>query len=393
MPSTKEKIISFILSKFGITLNLILFVSLIVRVLIIFITNWWFERNGWRSLVYTDIDYKIFLQAAMKVMEGESPYLRPTYRYTPLLSYLMIPSVSVYWNLGKIIFSLADVAIGWILVKKLDCSLLNVSIWWLFNPFVIVIGTRGSSDSIVCLLVLLFIYLFQSNSIFFSGILYGLAVHFKLYPIIYSVVIMKLFFNRKSLKQFVIFSIGAAITFTSLLGLFYYLYGYQFIYESFIFHLVRKDHRHNFSPFFYPLYYWLQRETTSESLLSGVSVLIPSIGSWLLYGLSGNEDNWIFVIFQQTCLFVIFNKVITSQYYLWIFVFFPFFIDPTLVSLLCYLAFLIIHFVWNWCSNMLENKGENYYLQVWIVSVINFCYCLALFLSLSAVKKEKIKTN
>ena len=102
-------------------------------------------------------------------------------------------------------------------------------------------------------------------------------------------------------------------------------WGYPFLHESYLYHLHRLDHRHNFSPYFYLTY------LTYPSLLSGsddpslnpwIKVLrspltsfVPqmglALGTGLLFG--RKKEDLVFTWFVQTFVFVVFNKVCTSQ--------------------------------------------------------------------------------
>ena len=57
---------------------------------------------------------------------------------------------------------------------------------WLFNPFTMTISTRGSCDVLCVLLLLALLAALLHGRVLASGLLYGLAVHFRIYPVIYG---------------------------------------------------------------------------------------------------------------------------------------------------------------------------------------------------------------
>ncbi|KAI9730657.1 MAG: GPI mannosyltransferase 1, partial [Candelina submexicana] len=61
---------------------------------------------------------------------------------------------------------------------------------WLLNPMVAAISTRGSSESLLAVMVLGLLWAVLKRRMWLAGGLLGLSVHFKIYPFIYGASIM-----------------------------------------------------------------------------------------------------------------------------------------------------------------------------------------------------------
>ena len=101
-------------------------------------------------------------------------------------------------------------------------------------------------------------------------------------------------------------------------------WGQTFLYESYLYHLHRLDHRHNFSPYFYLTYLTYPSidsanfeplSSWSRILRSPLTSFVPQMGLALGLGLlfGRRKEDLVFTWFLQTVVFVVFNKVCTSQ--------------------------------------------------------------------------------
>lgn len=191
---------------------------------------------------YTDIDYYVFTDAARLVQDGQSPYKRHTYRYTPFLAAILGAFGNSIMVSSRILFCVADAICGYIIFKLRVASrmrsyssfrtnpststentviLPSDSLWWLYNPLPINICTRGSAESLIVLLPVLLcvavatwhqssdcdikkLSINRRNKYTASallqpvlcGILLGAAIHLKIYPIIYTLSFM-IYFSRR----------------------------------------------------------------------------------------------------------------------------------------------------------------------------------------------------
>jgi GPI mannosyltransferase 1 subunit M len=172
--------------------SLIFLAAILLRV-ILFFYGLWQDANS--PMKYTDIDYYVFTDASRFIALGNSPYDRETYRYTPLLAWVLLPTTwsNTWFSFGKAIFAVGDIVAGWLVVLVLRSTTnmsteraLKFASIWLLNPMVATISTRGSSEGLLGVMVIALLWAVMQRRILLAGILLGLGVHFKIYPFIYA---------------------------------------------------------------------------------------------------------------------------------------------------------------------------------------------------------------
>lgn len=450
----------------GISYKIHICVSLVIRLVLI---GYGVYHDQMSTVSYTDVDYKVFTDAARHVLRLESPYERHTYRYSPLVAYLVIPNLLLHPCFGKLLFALVDL-IDALLIKtivkttmveyqiykgetyhnsgrskkksKLNKSrktdrfnsdvierTANISmIFWLYNPLTVAIATRGSCDSIAVFFVLATLYLLQCQKRYFiAGLIHGISIHFRLYPIIYSLTFYmflskfsfysiedrrkrnsgireitgppdprliarkpekKTIFKRKYLYYLIpnfnqiLLVQGCLLSLISLTLAFFALYGTKFLHETHIYHFVRRDFRHNFSLYFYLQYLtaWIKNVGFWQKLLVALPQLLLLIVLSVRYGL--NRFSLNFSVLTQTIVMVTYNTVITSQYFVWIMAILPLCLWQIRMTLNNALFLGAVWFLaqgaWLLPAYFLEFHGQNTFLFVWIQSVSFFCANIAI---------------
>ncbi|CAN1171157.1 GPI mannosyltransferase 1 [Linum perenne] len=382
--------------KWKSTMNLrnLLIGSAVFRIVLIIYGEW---QDAHMEVRYTDVDYFVFSDAASLMASGFSPYKRTTYRYSPLLAFLLIPNSILHRSWGKFIFSASDLLVGYLIHKILkqrkvseELCLYSVMVW-LLNPFTFTIGTRGN-----CKLIQ-------------AAVWYGLVVHFRIYPIIYALPIVLVLDPRfvelgkkpllvnwkpdnekasqsseevssqyslwtavKSIcsKERILFGLVSGGVFFLCTGLFFHLYRWEFLNEALLYHLTRADPRHNFSIYFYHIYlHYGHQLTLVEKLVS----FLPQATVQLVL-ISCFAQDLPFCFFLQTVAFVAFNKVITAQYFVWFFCLLPLILPWSKMKLRweglsCIALWMGAQMHWLLWGYLLEFKGQNVFLQLWVAGL------------------------
>lgn len=310
-------------------------------------------------IAYTDIDYNVFTNGSLAIVEGRSPYNDTEYRYPPLVALIFVPNVLLNASLGKFILIVADIIGGYfqyMLNIYEGTNRYNSKLYlmlWLFNPVTIAISTRGSFEPIITLLVLASIYLLIEQSYILGGLTYGLSTHIKLYPVIYMIAIYGFMIQRKPYlitqsrvfywirtiapnMNHVKFFTSAFVSLVISTYFSYKYYGWDYLEQSILYHLRRRDLQHNFSVYFY-LFRLLPQYS---GVLSSLAFVLQAVGVAVIstFYLSMDTNRRIrlrklsFSLFCSTFLFVSLNKVCTSQYFNWYLIFLPLILDSLRLS-------------------------------------------------------------
>uniref|UniRef100_A0A1J3IGD0 GPI mannosyltransferase 1 n=1 Tax=Noccaea caerulescens TaxID=107243 RepID=A0A1J3IGD0_NOCCA len=385
--------------------------SMLLRVFLIVYGEW---QDAHMEVRYTDVDYIVFSDAASLMASGESPYKRTTYRYSPLLALLLIPNSIFNRSWGKFLFSASDLLVGLFIrmilkQRKVPEKICTYSVMvWLLNPFTFTIGTRGNCEPIVCAMILWIIISLTKGNLSQAAFWYGLVVHFRVYPIIYALPIILVldsqifisgqkplledwntgqvktrtssntekktfFFSLVSLfsRERIVFALISGGVFLACNAVSYYFYGHEFLHEALLYHLTRTDPRHNFSIYFYHIYLHYERQFSAvEKLIS----FLPQFTVQFALVLCFSRD-LVFCIFLQTVAFVAFNKVITAQYFVWFYCLLPLILPWSRMKLkweglLCIILWIGAQTHWLLWGYMLEFKGINVFLQLWMASLV-----------------------
>lgn len=351
------------------------------------------------TIKYTDVDYFVFHDAARFVYKGQSPYLRDTYRYTPLLSWLLIPNHYLNWiHAGKILFILFDLLTGYmifnLLIQTTKQKKILLSSLWILNPIVVVISTRGNAEAVLCFLIIWFLYHLQKKQYILSGLIYGLSIHFKIYPIIYCLPISLFIYKieRNWISKLLTIGLATIISLSITTYSMFSIYKNEYLEQAYVYHLIRTDHRHNFSIWNILLYLNSANNTEVFMDLSKAAFMpqmLVCCGVIYILWEKTTWENLLNTFFLQTYAFVTYNKVVTSQYFIWFLVFLPFYLMNTTLTwkkgILFITIWLAIQSIWLLQGYYLEFEGKNvFYPELFFGNVqffIGNVYLLSIFIN------------
>ena len=292
---------------------------------------------------------------------------------------------------GKVLFSLFDLFCGYLIYKifrfqqiKAETATYYAS-FWILNPFVMFISTRGSADTIVCFFIYCTLYFLQKGWIGWSAIIYGLAVHFKIFPIIYALIF---FLYTRSLGKS-----GITFAFLTVFSFFFFtisswtVYGKEYLDNALFYHATRLDYHHSYSLLFYSSYLSDKTSTCLSFLVQALLLFILSVRRYHQLSLA---------VVIASLLFVTFNRVVTAQYFLWWLAPLILEIPYSSLSILQWIGlismFLITQNIWNGIAYQLEFNGSELFLPLWCACILIFIVnCVIIVVLLRTHKEDSLQ--
>ena len=157
---------------------------------------------------------------------------------------------------------------------------------------------------------------------------------------------------------------------------FLFSYGTPFLKHTFLYHFTRIDHRHNFSVYNTVLHYNSAYPGEAAHLRIESLAFIPQLLlSVVVIPLALTKRNLAGTMLAQTFAFVAFNKVCTSQYFLWYLVFLPVYLpDSTLLwgrrGIIMLVAWVLGQALWLQQGYRLEFLGlSSFAPALWVASI------------------------
>ncbi|KAH9507744.1 hypothetical protein Btru_053621 [Bulinus truncatus] len=385
--------------RFVSTMKTLLGVSVLGRVGLMLYGAW---QDAHMVVKFTDVDYYVFNDAAEFIVQGDTPYKRATYRYTPLLAWVLTLNFWLTPFMGKLIFITFDVLVGCVIYSFLQKAgyehktARNCSLFWLLNPLSATVSSRGNAESVMAYLVLMSLSYLVQGKMLMSALFYGLTVHFKIYPITFALPIY-LYLNKNNtcyehgqLKQcfwksilksllpnrdrIIFFAVSGGVV-GILTSIFYLMYGWMFLYETYFYHIVRGDIRHNFSPYFY-LLYLTSDPASGVPLCLRLLVFFPQVVLLVTVACTFYHNQPL-AWFLCTFIFVMANKVCTSQYFLWYLSLLPVVLPSLHMNTSKYLRLGSLWFLgqalWLCPAYFLEFEGHNSFFFIWLAGLVFYC--------------------
>ena len=95
--------------------------NVVIRFILIYVA-YVIDTNS-NTIKFTDTDYDVFSDAASHVCKGNSPYLRKTYRYTPLASYICVVNCWIHPLACKFVFVAFDIILAFLVWDLVELQL------------------------------------------------------------------------------------------------------------------------------------------------------------------------------------------------------------------------------------------------------------------------------